>query len=293
MIGKTVNYYCPEFFRGKNIYKKLLDYYENYPEIFYDNVKIKAIFGSFRNMLWNGGAVYTGDKNFLTEVIETRDFYAELNIPLQLTLTNSSLEQNDLYDEYCNNILKIMENGLNEVLVSTDLMYNYIKTNYPNYKINRSIVNTPEDYDWEEALENKYDKIVLPRRHVKDFNTLNSINEKYRNRIEILCNDRCPLDCPFIYSHYKLFEELTIKQGPDKKSALKCKNEKINNSIFNRDFSSQIFYKDIIENYIPLNYTEFKLVGRGNIYNMVMSLVLYFIKPEFQIYAFNELIQKI
>lgn len=293
MVGKKINYYCPEFLRSKNIYRKLFYYKENYPEIFYDDVNLKAIFGSFRNMLWNGGAVFTGEKNFLPEVIETRDFYRELNIPLQLTLTNSQITKNNLNDIYCNDILKIMENDLNEVMVSTDLMYNYIKNNYPKYKINRSIVNTPNDYNWELALDEKYDKIVMPRRHVKDLKYLANINKQYRNRIEILCNDRCPLDCPMIYSHYKLFEELTINGGPDKKSALKCQNEKINNSLFNRDFSSQITYTDIINNYIPLGYTEFKLSGRGNIYNMIMSLTLYFIKPEFQIYFYNDLIQNI
>ena len=174
-----INYYCPGFFSGKDVYREIFNLKEKYPEIFEEEANIKAIFGSFPNMKWNGGSVDRGSRTFLSEIIDTRDLYTELNIPLQLTLTSGSLKEEHLYDKFCNTILEVMDNGINEVLVSTELMENYIRKNYPNYKINRSIVNTAKDYNYEEVLEsNRFKNVVIPRRHAKDFSFLSKINKK-------------------------------------------------------------------------------------------------------------------
>ena len=288
-----INYYFADFFTGKNLYKKIIQYQKEYPEIFYDNVNIKYIFGNFPNMLWNGGSIMVNNMRIFTpQIIEIKEWYEELNIPLQLTLTNTSLLEKHLEDEFCNNVLQLMDNGKNEVLVSTDLMYNYIKKNYPNYKINRSIVNTEKDYNWEEALDTKYHNIVMPRRNTTP-EYLSSIGEQYRNRIELLCNDPCPINCPMINTHYKLYEELAMRRGPDIYKAMECHNDIVNNSFFKMDLSSQITYKDINDIYLPLGYTEFKLSGRGSILKILTAVTSYMVKPEYQVMFYEKLLGEV
>jgi hypothetical protein len=90
---------------------------------------------------------------------------------LKFTLTNPVLELVDCYDRYSNTILALAENELNEILIVSPILENFIRNKYPNYKINRSIISTTGQ---EETLDNylqeleKYNKIVLPRRLVKD-----------------------------------------------------------------------------------------------------------------------------
>lgn len=290
-----INYYCPDFYKGFLLYKYIIEWKIKYPEYFYDNVNIKAIFGSFPNMIWNGGSVFIADKIFPSEIIEIKNFFKEHEIALQLTCTNSFLSPYHLEDKYCNNILSLLEDSNNHILVSTDLMYNYIKKNYPLYKIDRSIVNTQEDYDWELALKEKYNNIVLPRRHSYDINFLNKINNKYRNRIEILANDPCPISCPLINEHYKKFERLTLKQGkePDYENALQCVNEKINKKLLPIDIKYIITKQKIEQKYIPLNYTEFKLSGRGNVIKIAESIIPYLVKSEYQVNFFAKLMKEL
>lgn len=285
-----INFYCPDFYLGEKFYIQLLQWQKEIPEVFNENVNIKTIFGSFPNMLWNGGSIFKRERNaFETEIIKIKNIYEKLNIPLQLTLTNSQIKEEHLKDEYCNKILKIMNNGLNEVLVSNNIMEEYIKNNYPNYKINRSIVNTAKDYNWEEALKIKYNNIVLPYRHLENFDILNSIDKKYRNRIEILCNDRCPRDCNRYCTHHMEFEKITLNIE-DEDTITECTNEKIKNNILGIDFSSQITYKDIINKYLPLGYTEFKLAGRTNYVDIVCSVIDYFIKPDYKCFIIRQLL---
>ena len=64
-------------------------------------VNIKYIFGNFPNMLWNGGSIMVNNMRIFTpQIIEIKEWYEELNIPLQLTLTNTSLSEKHLSNRF-------------------------------------------------------------------------------------------------------------------------------------------------------------------------------------------------
>ena len=278
-----INYYCPDFYHGRKIYENIVKYQKEYPEYFYENVNIRYIFGSFPNMIWNGGSILLGPPMFLSDIQDFKNFYEELNIPIQLTLTNSSLTEEHLEDYYCNLVLENFNNGQNEVLVSSPILEDYLRKYYPNYKINRSVVNTPDDYDWEKALDTKYHNIVMPKRHGKNLNFLKTIKKEYRNRIEIMCSEICPIDCPFLYQHYKEFEKFTLDRNQNTSELPLCKNTYIKNSLFHADINNFISYKEINNNYLPLGYTEFKLTGRGDKIRILATLLSYMVKQEYQL----------
>lgn len=72
--------------------------------------------------------------------------------------------------------------------------------------------------------------IVLPRRVLKDFDFLNSIPIEKRNKFKILCNDPCPINCPFLYEHYKNYGKVSLFEESGNASLLECKTLK--NTIF-------------------------------------------------------------
>ena len=59
-------------------------------------------------------------------------------IPLRFTFTNPLIEEKHLSDKVCNDILKMADNGMNEVIVMSPILEQYIRENYPGYKITSS-----------------------------------------------------------------------------------------------------------------------------------------------------------
>ena len=292
-MKKMINYYCPEFFRAFKLYENLLILQSKYPEIFYENINIKRVFGSFPGMIWNGGSVFMGGTS-LKEVEECRNKWEYLGIPLQITITNPCLIKEDCYDRYCNKILEIMENGKNEVLISSEILEEYIRKEFPGYKINSSIIRESKintnKIIYDETIFSKYENIVLPKRYLKDFEYLNKIDKKFRNKIEFLCTDPCPSNCPKINSHYEEMGKTTLFEIYDD-FKLHCSSINHSDLFGTQQFiQDQILYEEIVKDFLPLGYTEFKISGRGESLGVLLNLLPYIIKPEYHLLVIKYLL---
>ncbi|MGF6375089.1 hypothetical protein M2140_000123 [Clostridiales Family XIII bacterium PM5-7] len=290
-----INYYCPDFFMGIKTYLHLCEMKQVVPTVFYDDVNIKAVFGSFPNMTWNGGGTFFGP--MLADVNEIRNVfsvYKKLNIKLQLTMTNALLEKEDCYDRYGNTVLRIISEEYSddfEILVSSPILEEYIREKYPSLKISRSIIAAKDDCDYSEALK-KYENVVMPIRHLENFELLNSFSPEEKRHIELLCNDPCPRDCPRLYTHYPEYAKATLLMetlNPSLNPALNCNNH-VPLSEKSLSANSRVTYDEIKEVYVPMGFSEFKLSGRGNVVNIITSIVPYFIKPEYQVGAIKHLL---
>ena len=283
MPNQPILYHCPGFLAGCKVYRELLLFRAVHPEYFYEDCIVDTIFDSFPMMTWNGGGTHMDQPMLLRDIEKLLDYYAELNISLQLTATNPVLEKIDVYDRYCNAILeRFLENPINSVLVASPILEDYIREKYPNAKIDWSIVGTsqPENInlDYNDYLD-KYNRIVIPRVHGKDFEYLKKIDENKRHKIELLCTDPCPKDCPRIASHYReygyahlyLTSEMNYPcTGVDK------------NDLMNFEYiEDQILYEEFPK-YLELGYNRFKLSGRRNAETVIHNVVKYFVKPEYQ-----------
>ena len=67
-----INYYCPDILVGYRFYPNILEMKQDYPEMFYDDVNIKTVFGNFPNLTWNGGSLFSGP--FLSEIPEMKSY---------------------------------------------------------------------------------------------------------------------------------------------------------------------------------------------------------------------------
>ena len=296
-MEKTINYYTPDFAMGYPIYKKLFSLWKEFPYIFRENVKISHIFGAFPNMIWNGGS-YCLQAPFNLELVkEIRDYFNDENINLQLTFTNPLItKETECYDTYCNLILELFDNGKNKVLVTSPTLEAYIRKNYPNYKIDKSIITTKDlSLDYNKELE-KYDRVVLSRRLLNNFDYLShNIKEENRSRVEILANELCPIDCPRLYTHYEhLAQVQKYLCSPIECELSSCTNNQKSRYEWNRSEKQMVLsYNDIVRDYLPLGYTEFKLSGRWNHLNIISSLIPYLIKEEYQIEMFKVLTEEV
>ena len=115
------------------------------------------------------------------------------NIPVRFTLTNCCIQKEHLKDEYCNSILKIADNGMNEITINNPLLEQYLRENFPNFKyISSTTKCLLKKEDIEKEIE-KYYLTVLDYRKNIDFNFLQNLNNK--DKYEILINAYCSPSC--------------------------------------------------------------------------------------------------
>lgn len=277
------NYHCPGFFSHQSYIYIINDLLNKYPYAFVDNTHIGSVYDAFPNMIWNGGGTNRGPFQDFERIKSIFEFYKDLKIPMKLTLTNPTLDKQDLSDKYCNSILNIASNYDNvEILISSSILENHIRTFFPHFQLNHSIIATEQDKTIDNYIQEckKYHHIVLPRRLGKNWDFLNQIPLELRSKFELLCTDPCPINCPNIYTHYKAIGN--YQRGFDlDKSKIHCTHNFSSPFKYADYAQDQISLIEIANLYEPAGFTEFKLSGRSNITGPI-AMIDYFFKPEYK-----------
>lgn len=206
--------------------------------------------------------------------------YNALGIPVRFTWTNVLLEEQHTYDTYCNMIMKVGNNGMNQVLVNRPVLEEYIRKNYPDYKVLSSTTKRILNVDHLiEELEKDYFLVVLDY----DFNHDEKVLEKiqpYADRIEILVNETCQGHCPSRVKHY--IEMSRHQLEFDTSIQFPCSDPAKERNTFNASMRSPNFISndDIVE-YSKRGFVNFKIVGRGLTREFYIdSIIYYLVKPE-------------
>lgn len=134
-----VKFHLPDFSGHLMFNLVFIDILQRHAEYFREGVEIASVYGTFPPAIWNGGRMQEGncDRRFVKSVVKA---FNERNIPLRFTFTNPMLEKKHLNDDFCNMIMNVANNGMNEVIVASPLLEDYIRKNYPKYKITSSQV---------------------------------------------------------------------------------------------------------------------------------------------------------
>lgn len=275
-----INYYIPDFFFHYNVNLKLLELVNNEKDIFYDDFKIGAVFGNFPNCIWNGGGNFIGRNVDKSEMIKISNIYNSYGVPVRLTMTNPLIEERDLYDRYSNYIMKNLNNGFNQVLISSPVLEEYVRKEYPEYPIVRSILAAENVY-YDDS--DKYFMSVLRKHKNTDFELLNNIKNK--EKIEILVNETCDENCKFVYDHYLQFAKKTLHKDEEVEYYNCVHANTVYKYKFNRfkNLLLTIPREKIKEVYEPLGFTNFKISGRGCGNNIpILFYAHYMVKPEYQ-----------
>lgn len=274
-MNEKIHFYVPDFYKNAALYILLSDFLEHIPQWFYDDFDIAAAYGSFPNCIWNGGRTSYDyvNRHVMDQIVN------ELNqrgIAVRFTFTNPLIEEKHLNDTFANICLECANNGKNEVLVNTQVIEDYVRTNYPDFKIISSTtkcLRTIEDVEAE--LDKDYYLVVLDSSLNNDPRIFDI---KKRDRLEVLVDHGCMVNCPNREAHY-------LEIG---KSQLAFCNPKINcphvsatfEEIMSREHS--ITRSRMKGQFIPGGIKHYKLDGRSfPPQKLVESLLHFMVLPEY------------
>jgi len=287
-----INYHLPSFTDHFSLNILLYEYMQKYPERFRDGVRIASVFGSFAGAVWNGGRNVPGeyDRAMNEKIMKA---FNDRGIPLRFTFTNPLITEKHISDKVCNDILKMAENGLNEVIVMSPLLEEHIRKNYPGYKITSSTCKQIRDMDGVNAeLEKDYNLVVLDYNWNNKFDELAKVKDK--SRCELLVNACCTPACKRRGAHYEAIGKYQMELCSCAQSGLNINGSRILKEPFDcqymgyniyaiRKFSTHVSPESIEADYLPMGFCQFKLEGRtvGDI-SMLEMYVYYLVKPEYK-----------
>lgn len=280
MDNNTIYWHLPGLCYFGMINHILFDAMKRFPEKFNEGYKIGSVYGTIPGAIWNGGRTINDSQASEQQIEQIIKSYNAFGIPARFTWTNVLLEEQHLADPFCNKIMKIGDNGFNQVLVSNDILENYIRSEYPSYKVLSSTTKRILSVDrLIEELNKDYFLVVLDY----DLNHNESVIEKmtpYANKIEILTNEVCQPNCPNRSAHYRFISKCQLEG--DTKKLYPCTDKSHDARTFKGCMNRPQFMsiKDI-EEYAAKGFRNYKIVGRGLSQEFYIDSLIYFlVKPE-------------
>ena len=297
MQQKKVKFHLPGFTIHAKFNLVFLNMYRNMPEFFRDHVEIASFYDAFSPSMWNGGRTiggYTCDEASIKNILSA---FNSQGIPLRFTFTNPVIQEEHLHDEFCNKIMRLANNGLNEVIVTSPILEAYIRETYPNYLITSSTCKRiVEESVLHEELNRDYHVVVLDYDMNNHFDILERLPHK--EKCEFLVNSCCIPKCPFRSEEYRLvgLQQIAycehMKKHPDEpfnmsdysavtvKKNIKCPS-KGNNIFDSKKCSHHISPEAIWGTYLPMGFQQFKIEGRtASKLFLIENYMYYLIKPE-------------
>lgn len=167
---------------------------------------IDYVFGSVSCLMQGGRAApLVFDEDNVRQIF---DRYAQIGVGCRLTFSNYELSEADLEDEESNFMLRLLNQGHgNGVILSSDLLADYIKSEYPNLQLICSLVKpTVENMLGQESpsyyneLFKRYGVVVVNSAFANDDEYLKQLEDP--GKVEFIVNHRCRPNCPLSKDHY-------------------------------------------------------------------------------------------
>lgn len=273
-----VNFVLPGFDLYKGLNSTLITLMKDKSYLFYDDIKVYALYDCFNNQKWNGGRVRLGIHD-ISSIKSIINYFNSLDVKLRFTYTNSLLTE-DLYrNHYCNIVTGLANNGFNEICVYDFKLMEYIKKWYDGYKWILSTTACIQSKAKIEEMLEKFDFVVLDYRLNSNRDVLSKLSN--RDRAEILLNESCSPRCNCREMHYRWESKSQIEGKP---CTFVCKNPNMGSIFFSsKKYSTFVTVEDLYEWFVPNGYYYFKIMGRGiSELDVIESYVYYMVKPEYR-----------
>ena len=282
-------YHLPGLFEFYELYRLFLPLFREHREFFYDWCEIGSIYGAPGDCIWGGGRVGFGDE----DPVKVRDLMNEYDIPARLTFSNLFIEKEHLSDRKCNELCRLFEKSIrNGIIVSSDLLMDHIRKNYPGYYFVSSTTKVLTDInDLKTELEREEFEYVVPdfrlNRKLADAGVL---RDDLKRKVEFLCNECCSFGCSERKSCYENVSRKCLGEDvPDHFCASPgaSKGYRFSDAMKNPGF---IGTDDILNIYMPAGFTQFKIEGRSLGSAMILEFLLYYMtKPEYRLNVREEI----
>ena len=281
----TAHYHLPGLFEYYELYRRFLPLYREHREYFYLWCDIGSIYGAPADCIWGGGRVGFGYDNadrFL-------ELMREYKISARLTFSNSLLRSEHLSDRKCNRLCeKLSRDGhhVNGVIVHSELLLSYLTRNYPDLYFVSSTTKVLTDHNafLSELRRDDFLYVVPDFRLNRAFDMLNTLSDAEKGKVEFLCNECCSVNCR---ERKQCYENVSRKNlGEDCPDHICSSPDSSEGYMFSRAMASPAFIgvEDIVNTYLPMGFSNFKLEGRGLGSALILELLLYYtVKPEHQL----------
>lgn len=273
-MSREVYWHLPGFMAFRSLNMSIIDLMSKYPDYFEDGYKVGSVYGTFPGAIWNGGRTVLGftPKNDMEIILRG---YNKKDVPVRFTWTNSLLTEKHVHDTYCNLIMRMGNNGMNQVLVNTPVLEEYLRNNYPDYKFISSTTKRITDaqalYD---ELAKDYFMVVLDYDLNHNEEVLTAL-EPQASRVEILVDEICFPGCNRRVEHYK--DESLKQLEYEIANPFPCQNRQSIRSFEDSMSRPAFISKEEVKAYSERGFENFKIVGRGLPQKMVEDSYMYYL----------------
>lgn len=286
---KSIAYYhLPGLFEFYELYREFLPLFRKHREYFYDWCEIGSIYGAPADCIWGGGRAGFGEQ----EPEEVLKLMQEYGISARLTFSNSLLREEHLSDKKCNELCTLFEKSVgNGVIIHSDLLLEYLKKNYPGLYFVSSTTKVLTDFEQflNEMNRKDFQYVVPDFRLNKSFDKLNTLSQMQKDKVEFLCNECCWFACKDRKACYEAVSRKNLGLSSEHCCTAPDMGDgyRFSKAMKNPGF---IGVKDILERYLPMGFSNFKIEGRGLGSALILEFLLYYLtKPEHQLQVREEI----
>lgn len=175
---------------------------------------------------------------------------------------------------------------MNGVIVHSDLLLEYLLEKYPGLYYVSSTTKVLTDFnDFKTELSREEFCYVVPDfRLNKQFEKLNSLSKKEKDKVEFLCNECCFFGCKDRKACYENVSRRNLDEDCEEHHCTApggILGYRFSNVMKNPGF---IGINDIQNVYLPAGFTNYKIEGRELGSAVVLEMLLYYlVKPEYVI----------
>lgn len=290
--AKGVAYYhLPGLFEFYDLYCVFLPLFREHREYFYDWCEIGSIYGAPADCIWGGGRIGDGNCDPQAALALAQEY----GISARLTFSNSLLREEHLADKKCNALCRLFEESghfRNGVIIHSELLLDYIKCRYPGlYFVSSTTKVLTEFWQFEREVEREEFLYVVPDfRLNKAFSELNALSGQHKGKVEFLCNECCWFGCQERKLCYETVSRKNLGEdcpehrctAPDASGGYRFSKAMTNPGFIGID--------DIVNVYLPMGFSNFKIEGRGLGSALILEFMLYYLtKPEHQLKVREEI----
>lgn len=287
----TANYHLPGLFEFYELYSVFLPLYRRHREYFYDWCEIGSVYGAPADCIWGGGRVGFGDD----DPRRVMELMSEYGISARLTFSNSLLREEHLSDNKCNSLCALLENSgtvRNGVIVHSELLTDYLRRTYPKLYLVSSTTKVLTDFGdfLHEVGRDEFRYVVPDFRLNKAFEKLCGMTDGQKRKVEFLCNECCFSGCTERKACYENVSRRNLgEECPEHRC---CAPDADEGYRFSKAMENPCFIgtEDILNRYLPMGFSEFKLEGRSLGSAVVLELLLYYMtRPEHRLRVREEI----
>jgi hypothetical protein len=250
-----------------------------------------SVHGCPLSFKWNGGRAdfrFTPDQDEVDGIMEA---YEALKLPCLLTFSNRFLTKADLNDYDCNYLLDKLacqDNPDSGVIVTSDLLSDYIQKKYPKLKRVASIIKVTcdegaGDLQYYRDLEARFDGYAVASEDVWNEELLSQLDTA---KAEILANCRCLRRCPHSARHYDFMAKVHDHHSfADRRELAEfqranCRAYPIARQLSGTTRSNTLTAEELHRLYL-MGFRNFKLQGRytASQYSVLYDMATYIFEP--------------